>query len=1028
MSKTVAFTSGLTSEEWSRRERVVRQFDQAWRRGPQPVLDDYLPADEGERRAVLAELVHTDLEYRLKDGEPARVEDYLARFPELVGDRAAELELIKAELELRWRHESGLALDDYLERFPRHRAELLSTWRTKPSPGPPRLNCPQCGEPLEVAAGPHREVIDCPACAATFRLAAGDPSPWPGPRPSRLGKYELIEEVGRGAFGIVYRARDTELGRTVAVKVPRAGRPAAPGEMDRFLREARNVAQLEHPHIVPVHDAGRDGEACYLVSAFVAGTTLADRLADGRLAPRDAAELAARVADALQHAHRQGVVHRDIKPSNILIDGQGEPHLTDFGLAKRDVGEITVTLDGELLGSPAYMSPEQARGEAHRVDGRSDVFSLGVVLYELLTGERPFRGDHLHMIRKQVIEDEPRPPRRLNDRIPRDLETICLKCLGKEPRQRYATAGALADDLRRFLTGRPIQARPIGVLGRSGRWCRRNPAVAALGAALLLVFLGGFAAVTAQWLRARREWARAERNLQLANQSVDDYFTKVSQDKLLNQKGMQPLRKELLALALPYYRSFLQQRGDDPKLRAGLARASFRAADIYGMLGLEKEASSALRTALLLYQESVRAAPSDTELSSDLAKVYDRLAVQQRGNGRLDETLASFGEARAIRARLAHDHPDNPAWRHELATSETNTGIFLFETGRPAEAIRSLRLARDILEGLTVVQPEALEFQDSLAHCSTTIGAAYRANGQPAEALDAFRRAHDVLARLTRDRPDDLDHLRDLAGTSHNIGIVQLGTAPTEALHAFQEASGIQEKLVVENPAVVDYQSELGMTYSSLGILHLLAGHPDQALRPLEQSRDLRARVVRLVPDDLNSRSELGASLGNLGEALNRLGRYSEASAVFRQAIEQQRLAFEKAPQVAQYRRFLSNCDVGLGQAQRALGRPSEAAATALERKQLWPGHPVELYNVACELALCVPLVGKGQADLTAAEQAQRRAFGDRAIEALRQAGRAGFKDHSTLKTDRDLDPLRLREDFRVLLMDLAFPTDPFTP
>jgi WD40 repeat protein len=454
----------LSKPELAQVQELVEQFEEAWLRGDRPAIADHLPPDPRSRGAALLELVHTDLEYRLKAGETARVEEYGQAYPELAQDRTAVLELIVAEYHLRRRSQPDLGQEEYFARFSQYRAELLAKWETPP------FN----------SAKAHPAAAMAPADDRT--------GPVP-PAGSRLGKYELLEVVGRGGFGVVYRARDSALGRTVAVKVPRWGNLVTSEDTDRFLREARSAAGLQHPSIVPLHEVGQSGGLCYLVYAFVPGTTLADRLKAGGLNYRQAAELVAQTAEALDYAHHHGIIHRDLKPSNILLDEAGQPHVMDFGLAKRQTSESALTQEGDVLGTPAYMSPEQARGEASRVDARTDVYSLGVVLYELLTGEAPFRGMPERVL-AQVLVDEPRPPRRLNDRLPRDLETICLHCLHKESRKRYASAGALARDLRRFLAGEPIEARPVGAWERAVKWVKRRPAWAALYAVSTAVVAG----------------------------------------------------------------------------------------------------------------------------------------------------------------------------------------------------------------------------------------------------------------------------------------------------------------------------------------------------------------------------------------------------------------------------------------------------------------------------------------------------------------------------------------------------------
>jgi WD40 repeat protein/tRNA A-37 threonylcarbamoyl transferase component Bud32 len=305
----------------------------------------------------------------------------------------------------------------------------------------------------------------------------------------QLGDYELLSEIARGGMGVVYKARQRSLDRIVAVKMIRDSALARPEDVARFQSEAAAAARLRHPHIVAIHEVGQHAGRHFFSMDYIEGRSLAEFARETPLSPHAAASLVKTIADAVQAAHDHGILHRDLKPSNVLIDAHGQPHVTDFGLAKRLEGDSQLTGTEQILGTPSYMPPEQGRGDRRQIGFASDVYSLGAILYELLTGRPPFRGESPVATIRQVLESEPVSPRRLNPAVSRDLETICLKCLEKEPAKRYATAQALADELDRFVRGMPIQARPISALARSWRWCRRNRVLATTGAGGLVAAL-----------------------------------------------------------------------------------------------------------------------------------------------------------------------------------------------------------------------------------------------------------------------------------------------------------------------------------------------------------------------------------------------------------------------------------------------------------------------------------------------------------------------------------------------------------
>jgi WD40 repeat protein/tetratricopeptide (TPR) repeat protein len=481
----------------------VAAFEKAWQKGPPPAIDEYLASLQDGRLVVLVELVHADLECRLKAGEAARIEPYLARFPELAEENAVVLDLIAAEYRLRQRGETDLTAAEYLQRFPQHAPALEERLRPVPVaagvPGLPRVAPPAL--PADDSNATHDTISPASPVPPAAR------ADWP-----HVPGYEIKAELGRGGMGVVYQARQLPLNRLVALKMILAGDHASPSELVRFRAESQVLARLQHPNIVPIYEVGEAAGRPYFSLEFVDGGSLARKLDGTPWPPEKAARLVETLARATHLAHQRGIIHRDLKPANVLLSPEGTPKITDFGLAKdlarpvptagggegwgRSLAPSALTQTGAVLGTPSYMAPEQAAGKGRQIGPAVDVYALGAILYELLTGRPPFKAETPMDTLMQVLSEEPVPPSRLQPRLPRDLGTICLKCLQKDPRRRYPGAEELAADLHRFQTGEPILARPVGWWERGKKWAKRRPALAALVAvsavALVSLIAGGW--------------------------------------------------------------------------------------------------------------------------------------------------------------------------------------------------------------------------------------------------------------------------------------------------------------------------------------------------------------------------------------------------------------------------------------------------------------------------------------------------------------------------------------------------------
>jgi tetratricopeptide (TPR) repeat protein len=768
---------------------------------------------------------------------------------------------------------------------------------------------------------------------------------------ARLGRFEVRRELGRGGFGTVYLARDPNLGREVALKVPHPGVLADVELQKRFQQEARAAAALDHPNVVPVYEAGEIDGVSYIALAYCAGTNLADWLMQ-RSEPvpcAAAADLVATLAGAVQHAHEQGIVHRDLKPANVLLQGKGqpttldaasevrhelgalEPRITDFGLARLLASPAAQTRTGTILGTPSYMAPEQAGVQGAAIGVAADVYSLGAILYHVLTGRPPFLGETLLEALHHLRFLDPITPRQLRAGLPRDLETICLKCLDKEPARRYPSARELADDLRRFVDGQPIQARPVGAVGRGVKWTRRRPAAAALvGVSVLavlgLVVLSGVAiwqwqtAVAALHRAEQTEETatanleRAEDNLKLAQQAVDGTFNVAKEHPLFQEPGMKKARNLLLRQTLPFYKNFSSQRPDDRDLQHEEAKQWFRVGYIEWELLRTQDARQAYERARVLFEALVKAQPDVLSYQQNLALTHNNLGNLLRELGKREEALVQHRQAGELRQQLVKAQPELHEYQNDLASTHHNLGLLLKDLGKHDEALLEYRQAYDLRQKLVKAQPELHEYQDDLATMHKSLGLLLRELGKREQALKEYGHACDLLQKLVQAHPNLPRYQQHLATTLNDLGVLLYEMGKREqALVQYRQARDLGQKLVKDHPDLPVYKYDLALTHNNLGVLLRALGKREQALVEYRQARDLLQKPVKDHPEVLEYANVLASTHHNLGNLLTGLGKHDQALKEYRQAGDLHQKLVKAQPKLPAFQNALANTHNCLG-------------------------------------------------------------------------------------------------------------------
>jgi serine/threonine protein kinase/tetratricopeptide (TPR) repeat protein len=808
---------------------------------------------------------------------------------------------------------------------------------------------------------------------------------------TQIGHYELLEEIARGGMGIVFKARQVQLNRTVALKMILMGALATPAEQQRFRLEAESAARLDHPNIVPIYEIDTWQGQPYFSMRLVEGGSLAQWLAAGRVPRADwrtLAQLLATLARAVHHAHQRGILHRDLKPANILLQTDSTasatlasaiPLISDFGLAHwlhgnpapaaeassqapPPVGD-RLTHSGVAVGTPSYMAPEQVktkeRGAA--LTTATDVYSLGAILYELLIGPPPFRAANVRETLRCVVEQQPVPPRRHDPHVPSDLEAICLKCLEKEPARRYGSAAALAEDLERSLRGEPVEARPLGALGRWGRWCRRQPALA-LSCALAVAGLLSMAVVSVcfAWSeaqgRARLDEAAsnlagalddvqdqkrlAEENYRKAHQVIEDFFVRYSTEELRQVDSLLPLRKELLETALTYFRDFLEQKRDDPALREDLAATCIRVAGISAALGSLREALTSYDQGLDLFEQLQKEGPPSWRAQVFAARAYGARGTLLDDLGRDQEAMGSFARSLEL-FRALHRAGPSDGVAFDLAFVLTHASAAHCYRCQLDKAHECLLEAQRLVDPVLARAPGKADFEYLRGYILSQRGDVWAREGKRDQACQAYQQARPIQEQRARKLSHNATAQSDFARTTLNLGTMlrQRGQAD-EGRRLIEFARDRFDQLVQANPSVPGFLQLWAEAMGSLGDWELRTGDLEKARRTFGKMLDRLDPLHTRYGELMAFQDRLAHACFSLGAVHLRQKGTGKALVYLERARQHGHRLIEHYRTSHEFRARLGLTMRSLGEALAESNRPVEAIASLRESIALTQGVP----------------------------------------------------------------------------------------